>query len=327
MTLFGRRVPVWATLVPLVLSVAAYWGYWSHKRDQFRNQLTGVVGPMPVTFGGFPYRLQADLGRATLARERTGSIVRLSADKMTVDRQPWSPNLTVVGAKEPRLLAALTGIGGARLDVEAPRGRASLNGAYGRLDRLSAEFEGARLWLGLVPAMGRAAHLELHVRETPIAPIATPAGPTFPAQAEMVARATGFTLDDGAPLTMEASFAVTAPAPLRSVKGWADQGGTVELKRLVLADAHDTVLDARATAVPLPNGRLEVNGVLMTECPRTVLAAFAHARPPGVEYRARTLIRIPFSGVAGSIAPTVDAAGLPQFTVRAQEAPCPVLRR
>ena len=327
MTLFGRRVPVWATLFPLVLAVAAYWGYWGHKRDQFRAELASVLGPMPVTFGGFPYRLQADLGRASLTRERTGSIVRLSADRMTIDRQPWTPSLSVVGAKEPRLLAALTGIGGARLDVEAPRGRASLNSAYGRLDRLSAEFEGARLWLALVPAMGRADHLELHIRETPIAPIATPHGPTFPTQAELIARSTGLRLDDGAPLTMEVSLAATAPAPLRSVKGWADQGGTVELRRLTQADAHGTVLDMRATAVPLPNGRLEVNGVLTTDCPRTVLAAFARERSPGVEYRARTLIRIPFGGVVGSIAPTVDAAGLPQFTVRAQEAPCPVLRR
>lgn len=322
-----RRVPVWVSVIPLALLVGCYYAWWSQKNDQFRTELTRAVGPVALQMGGFPYRLSADLGRVALHREGAASFVRVCAERMTIDRQPWRPALTVVGAEQPRVLAAIPALGGARLDIEAPHGRASVDTAFGRLARLSAEFEGARLWLGLMPAMGRASHLELHLRETPIAPIATPRGPGWPTQAEAVARATGLTFDDGAPLTMDATFTVTAPAPMTSVHGWEAQDGTVELRRLTLSDAHGVVVDANATAVPLSNGRLEVGGSLTTVCPRSVLAALARTRPPTVEYRARVAQRIAFGGVAGSVAATTDEAGLGAFTVRTQEAACPVLRR
>ena len=323
MLMFGRRIPAWATLLPLLLAVGAYSFFWMRARAGFEAEIAGVLGPGARATGGFPYRIEGKLGAVSLARAQGGASVRLDGADAVLERQPFRPALTVLGVKRPRLDAGLPGYARATLTIAAVSGRASIDTAFGRLARLSTEWPDARLTLGLVPVALRAAHLELHLRETPVAPIATPPGPAWPTQAEAVARAAGLSLDGGAPLTMEATLAVTAPAPLQSAKGWAAQGGTLEVRRLTLADARDTVVDLAATIAPRADGTLLVNGSLTTICPVAVLAAFAHAPAPA-EYRARIPVRIAFGGAVGSVAPTTTI--LPRFTVRAQEPPCPRLR-
>ena len=100
----------------------------------------------------------------------------------------------------------------------------------------------------------------------------------------------------------------------------------MELRRLRLADKGGVVAEVAATVVPR-GGVLEMAGTVTTVCPRAVLAALAHRVPGAPEYRARVAQRIAFGGVAGAVTAKVDEAKLGAWTVRAQEAACPVLRR
>ena len=323
MTLFGRRVPVWVTLLPLAAAITAYFLWWDGQRDLMRAELARVLPGVAIETGGFPYRLQANLGPTALRRDRPASFLEARASAVEIDRQPWNAELSIIAAREPRLEVAADGIAGARLDIEGGFARASLNTAGGRLQRLSLGVDGARVWLAALAVPARAERFELHVRETPSA-AAPGARATPPRQAQVVVRATALRLDGGDPLALVATLDVTAARPLAGVRAWA-AGGTIELERLTLADATGTVAELRATAVPRRDGRLMLAGTVTTLCPRTVLAAFA-GRVPAAEYRARRPTRIAFSGLAGAVRPAIDEAGLGVLPVRRQLPPCPRLR-
>ena len=327
MRIFGRTVPLWATFFPLALAVGGYWRWWDGRMSVFRADLGAALGPgMAADFGGFPYRLHAEAGHLVLMRAREDVSVQLEAERMTVDRQPAATALSVIGMAAPKLRIEVAGNAGAVTQIAAPSGRASVHADYGRLARLSAEFPDAHVALGILPGAIEAARLEVHVRETPVAPIALPTGPAMPVQAQVRLAGEGVRMDGGDPLGMEADIAVTAASPLRSAKGWAAQSGTVELRRLRLADKGGVVAEVAATVVPR-GGVLEMAGTVTTVCPRAVLAALAHRVPGAPEYRARVAQRIAFGGVAGAVTAKVDEAKLGAWTVRAQEAACPVLRR
>ena len=325
MRIFGRTVPLWATLFPLALAVGAYWGWWDARLETYRRELAPWVGANAV-FGGFPYRLHAAAGPVTLGRRGTDTSLGVSAHRVTVDRQPLAMALSVIGLERVQVRALAPGFATAGAILLAPRARASVNVDSGRLARLSTEFFDPVLTSALLPATMRAALFELHLRETPVAPIALPTGPAMPVQAELRLAGEGVRLDGGDPLGMEADIAVTAAAPLRSVRGWAAQSGTVELRRLRLWDKGGTVAEVSATVVP-HGGVLEIAGTVTTVCPRAVLALLDQRPAAGTEYRARTPQRIAFGGPAGAVMAKLDTAGLGAWTVRAQEAACPVLRR
>ncbi len=324
MKIFGLRLPLWATLVPLLLAVLVYWRWWEARLGEFRSDV--AVAGMPVIFGGFPYRLHGEAGRTTLDRVREDTRLRLDVDRLTLDRQPAGRGLTVIGVAAPKLRAEARGLEGARLEIDAPGGRASLHVDNDRLARFSAEARAARVVVGLFPAAITADRLETHIRETPVAPIALPTGPRMPVQGELRAAASGLRLDGGDPLAMEADLAITAAAPLRSVRGWAAQQGTVEVRRLTLSDRLGVVVNLSATAVPRADGKIEIAGTATTICPLSLLAALERRAPPRPEFRARLAQRIAFGGLAGAVVARTDASGLGAFTVRAQEPPCPRLR-
>lgn len=323
-----RRVPLAVTLVPLALLIAGYGWFWSAKMRDFRASTEGALAGFGVApaFSGFPYRLRATLPPATLARIRPDHRATLAFGAATVDRQPWGRDLAVIGLSRPIVSLAAPGFLAATFGITAPGGRASLDTAFGRLTRLSAEFRDADLRTGLLPVGVTAPLLEAHLRETPVAPIALPTGPRLPTQAEAVLRAAAARLGGGDPLALEARFALTAPAPLRSATGWAAQGGTLEVGSLTLSDAVGEVLALSGIYVPQPGGRLRFAGAITTVCPLSALAALAGAAPPPREYRARTALRIAIGGPDGAVAAWLPG-GLPPYTVRAQERPCPALRR
>lgn len=323
MMIFGQRLPLWITILPLLAGVAAYALWWHAKLSQYRAEMRPWLGTA-AAYGGFPYRLQADAGPVTRTLTSADASLTIAGARVTVDRQPWRAGLSVLGFTEPKIYATAPALGGARALVVAPRGRASIDTAFGRITRLSSEFTHATVTLGLLPMPVQAGHLELHVRETPVAPILLPTGPKMPTQAEVVVRGEAVRLGGGDPLALDARFAVSASAPLRSAGGWAAGAGTVEVEQLTLSDAHGIVVDANATIVPTPSGELRVAGALTTVCPRAVLAAMAGLDAPH-EFRARAPLRIVFGGPIGAVVAMTDAAALGRFGVRAQEAPCPVL--
>ncbi len=325
MRIFGLRWPLWATLVPLLAAMGAYAWWWQGRLDAYRAKIIPWLGT-GATYGGFPYRFQADAGPLTRTLVGTDTRLTLSVDRLTVDRQPWSAALSVLGFAHPRIAAAAPGLMGASAALVAPQGRASLDTAFGRLTRLSGEFTDAVVSTGLLPVPIHAHHFEMHVRETPVAPFLLPTGPRMPTQAEAVLRGEGVQLGGGDALALEARLAVTAASPLRSARGWAVQSGTVEISHLTLTDANGIIVDANATIVPEAGGVLHVAGSLTTICPRSVLAAMTGQGAPR-EYRARIPLRIAFGGPVGAVVPLTQPSGLGAFTVRAQEMPCPVLRR
>lgn len=314
-----RRVPLWVTLLPLVLGIGAYWLVWDRFADRFQADIAALLPGQPPRITGFPYRLEAEVPRPVLARDWPGLTVRLEATRAVLNRGPWRPELTVVSTEAPRVELAVPHLGGASLALSAATGLSSIHIADGSVARLSNVLTGARAALGMFPASATAGRLELHFRE--VADGAA-SGPRLPVRAQLVLAGEGVELAGGDPLLLAGEASLTAAAPVRSFATWA-AGGTAEF-RLKLSDATGEVLAIAATAVPTGDGRLRFAGTLTTVCPASVRAAFAQASPPA-ERRARMPVRLAFGGIGGSLA-LLGPAPHPG-PVRAQLPPCPALRR
>lgn len=318
-----RRVPLWATLLPLLIGIAAYALWYDGARRAFRQELAAALPGQTFVLAGFPYRLQANLGGVAVRRAAGGAFLEVRAEAAEVDRQPWRSALSVVGARALRLQVAAAGVVGARFQLEAPTARASLDRGGGALRRLSIEAPDARLWLALLPGVITASRIELHARETPTL-VPTP-GPRAPVQAEAVVRGQRVRLGSlGAPLTLEGAFRVTAARPLTTVDRWR-AGGTVEIARLTLADAGGAVAELAATLSPGRGGRPMLAGTVTTVCPRAVVAAWNGTQPP-LEHRARRPVVMAFAGEAMAVRLRLDLATLATAPARRREAPCPRLR-
>jgi len=89
-----RRIPLWATLIPLVVAVLAYRFWWTGERDAFRTQLERLFPSSEISMGGFPYRLEADVVKP--AARRDGELfMQLSAERLVINRLPWRSELTI----------------------------------------------------------------------------------------------------------------------------------------------------------------------------------------------------------------------------------------
>ncbi len=322
-----RKLPLWTALIPLVTGLSGYGWLWTGQSERFAGDIARVLGDKHgVTLSGFPYRLEADAGTVALRRERPDSFMALTADNVRLNRQPWRHELTVANVDNPRLQLTAPAIAGARLDVEARHGQASLHIEDGRIARLSGVFQSALVWLPLVPQTLHAENFELHFRETPGQAKSVGASPKGPDQAQARMSGQARVGGRGALVSFEADFGITDDAPITSVSGWR-QGGTLEIRRLTLTDDKAFLFATlNATLAALPDGRIAVSGILETSCPQTVSALFAGA-PPALEHRTRKPVRLALSGY-GSKALTLkaldNARGGP---ARSQEPPCPVLRR
>jgi hypothetical protein len=319
-----RRVPLWATLIPLVIGLAIYWWYWDRERDAFQASLTAIFGDGRAAVGGFPYRLEAVLAEPRL---RHDGQYRLDAraERAVVNRQPWRDSLSFVRLVEPRLQwrAPALGLG---FDVTSQGAQTSLRLDGKRIVRLSSVHDGAELRLPFVVRPATAATFEWHFRETPASPDPASRAPTFPEQAQLVLGAETLRFGKGDPLTFAAQLGLTSAAPVWDLASWR-RGGTVELRRLTLADKTGEVMTFIATGSPGPSGPLRVAGTVETVCPESVQALFAGTPLPAREYRARRPVKLSFGGVGDAPNLQLPAGGLRRLPVRAQEPPCPVLYR
>lgn len=317
-----RRVPLWATFVPLLVGGLGYGWLWSGYADRLRADVARVLPGRAVTISGFPYRVAASVDGVRVAIDDPGLSASVAAASATVDRGPWHPELSVVRLSGVQFRLAVPPLHGATAAIDAPAALASVHFEHGRLQRLSTVFDHPHFGIGLFPGALTATRFETHVRE--LQPASTSAtAPTLPAQAQLVIAGTAVRLGGGDPLRLDADIAVTGSQPLRSFAGWV-AGGTAEVKRLTLADASGEVLVLAATAVPVAGGNLQFSGTIDTVCPASVGALFGIGN--GVsEQRLRRPVRLSFTGTPGALrlaAP--DTAALAR---RGQLPPCPQLRR
>ncbi len=315
-----RRIPLWLTIVPLLLGGALYWHFWSGWRDTLRADLAQVLPGAAVTIGGFPYRLEADIAAP---RYTLGGPVKLAltAARARINRNPWQRDLTVVRTAQPRANAAVTELARVSVTAAAADAVASVHlGARG-IARLSTVFTALRATTGLFAAPVAADEFEVHLRETRArsneAWSATP-----PQQAQVVLNGTRVRFGEGAPLSFALDAGVTATAPLHDFAGWAD-GGTVEVRSAVLSDATGEVARLVASAVAA-NGTLRLNGTVTTVCPQAVRAA-ADGTAPAPESRLRNPVRLTLSGSPGAFVLGPAPSDAPT-AVRGQLPPCPRLR-
>lgn len=316
----SRRIPLWLTLVPLVAAVGLYYLLWQGWARDFDTVVRGWLPATPFEVTGFPYRLEAVVGRPEL---QGGDVVRLfaGAARARINRGPWQEELTLVGSDYPRFSAIVgPGIGASFSGKSA---LTSINVEAGRLVRLSSVIEAAKARLGFSPVAIAADSLELHLREREIDTSAPEAATPAP-RGQLVISGQRVRFDGGDALTLAADMTVTGPGRLTDYDRWSTIG-TIELTRASLSDAHGEIAGFTATIVPLGRRALRFAGTVDTVCPATVGAAF-EGKPAPAEKRLRTPLRLAFEGEPGAM----RLAGLPgdlgQRAVRGQLPPCPRLR-
>lgn len=301
----GRRWPLLLALLPLILGLAVYGQLWRGWAAQFETTLAGwFPGQAPVV-SGFPYRLETELAGVSLAHD--GEVdVRMTAERLRLNRGPWRPELTVVQGEGLVLAAALPGLSPR---ITAPAGTASLKlsrdpRGQTRLARLSIVLPGASGTIGLAsdgPSF-QADNLELHARE--IEPAGTPAAndPSLPPRGQLVIGAQGLRIGAGAAISLAGEANVRGAAPLRAWRAWAGTG-SVDLA-ISGRDATGELFALDASLVPVGSG-LRLAGTVRTVCPISVQAALAGTVPP-VEQRLRAPVQLAIE----SLLPAGDAVAL-----------------
>lgn len=320
-----RRIPLWLTLVPLVVGIALYGWLWSGWAQDFRATIERWLPGATVAISGFPYRMEADVAAPRLAG---GDVVRLTAaaDRARINRGPWQPELTVIGADRPRFSVV---VGPAISATIAGKSAASsvkvaTEGAATRLVRLSTVIEAATARLGFTPLAIAADSLELHLRERRDVS-AVPGNPVGAPRGQLVLVGERLRLGTGDALTFNADMLVTGDARLTGYDAWA-RSGTIEVTGLTLADASGEVASVKATLVPEARTRLRVAGTITTVCPASIAAALA-AAPPVSEKRLRAPVRLSFEGVAGAVTLAGMPTDLATRPTRGQLPACPAVRR
>ncbi len=324
----ASRVPLAVALLPLFFFLLMWWRMWDGYRDQLVRELRPLLPPgTALQSGGFPYRLEVRMAPVAAGARTGGLRARLQADSLRLNQVPWKPEAMVLSAARPEAALALEGLAGATLAVRAPAGQASLRRADGRIVRLSTVWDRAEVETDALALPVSAERLEIHLRERP-AP-APPGGGgagalLAPAWAGLAIRGEALRLGGSAPLSVQLEADVRALRPPVSRAGSRAEG-TVEVGRLVVADAHGEIARAAARLAPDGRGGLGLAGTIETVCPRSIAAALSGA-PPVSELRARKPLVLAFSGrLGGRLSVAGPAPGRP-IPVRGQEPPCPRLR-
>lgn len=345
MSLSWKRHRIAALALALGLAVAGYFGYWLTRLEDYRGRMSAVLGQATppftlkggaVSYGGFPYRLQASIKDGALERVRPDYRLTLKGAALEANQQPWREDLTIAAIDRPVLELVSKAIsGGLALNVEAAQARASLSTNARGVERLSLVFEKGTLqltpWLsGTTATFDR---LEIHGRET--AALNRPRGdksPTGPVFLEFFLRGEGVAFGKGSqPLTLMASLGVTGDPRVKPgapiVEPWRQAGGTIELYTLQLKQGKDEMASAQATLALNGARRLIGAGTLNSPCPQqalTLVGVPVDAAPSG---RHEHPIALPLRLEDGTL--VLDARQLPisGAPVRNPAQPCPVLRR
>ena len=311
-------------LLPLAGGALIWFFLWSGHRDRLLADMQRLLPEgTAIATGGFPYRLEATVAPLKVVRQDVALQSRITARLLSVNRQPWQPDRQVLNLADSIASLKLTPLAGATLAIAAAEVQASLRMEAGRIARLSVQWELPEVASGLLTGELKASSMEAHFRETP----ATGEGssPRLPTQDQFVVSAVAVRSGAGDPLDMQLDGEITGRAPIRSFAIWAD-GGTVEIRSLLLSDGTGEVARIVATLVPGPAGDVRIAGTIETVCPMSFRAAVA-GLPPVSEKRTRKAQTLPFSGVlpSGITIPDADSAR-PAPPVRGQEPPCPRLR-
>jgi hypothetical protein len=318
------RLPLWATLAPLLAGVLLWYWLWDGYRRDLVAGIEAVLPGVAVESGGFPYRLEARI--APLAYDHGGTILgSVRAAQLQVEQQPWQPGRQVLSLTDPVATIAVAGLAGAGATVRAPFAQASLHRQADVLARLSIVWERPSIAVGVLPGPIAASHLEAHLRETPGPRRAPATSPRPPTQAQLVLMGKNVRWRGGDPLRVDLSAEITARRRIATYAEWAG-GGTFEVEDLVIADETGEIARIRATVVPDGAGRLRMAGVVDTVCPGAIRALDKGSVRGARERRARRPVRIAFSGyLPGAITLAPADPGRPPAPVRGQEPPCPRL--
>jgi hypothetical protein len=316
------RLPLWATLLPLLVGVLVWAVLWRGQAARLEDDLQRALPGTDIAVTGFPYRLEAHISPVSRRHEDTALVTALKAAEVSVNRVPWQPGRQVLNLTDSTAAIALRPLAGVSATISAAEAQASLRLEEGRIARLSGVWESPRIETGLLPP-ATAGHFEAHLRETPSAKSA-PSSPRLPTQAQLVLAAKELRLGQSDPLALAFDSELTAGAPLASLAGWAT-GGTAEIRAATLSDRTGDVARLTATLVA-EAGALRLSGTVETVCPANVRAALA-GLPPVSEKRLRKPERIALSGtLPGGIVAAPAVPGRPAGPVRGQEPPCPRLR-
>ena len=314
-----KRVPLWLTVVPLIVAVLGYWFFWNGYKNRFRTEIAAVFPGAPVEIGGFPYRLEAKVGSPRL--QSTGDVsASANAQQAVLNRGPWQRDLTIVRSAQPRIVARIPALASSGLSISAPSAETSLHLDKDRaIARLSTVFDDPTVTLALLGVPVTAGKLEVHFRETP-GRSAEAWSPSLPQRAQIVLAGEGVRTV-GEPLKLAADIRVTGPTRLIDYARWAGKG-SVEIHALTLGDSTGEVLRLDGTLVA-SGGIPRLTGTIVTSCPQSVRVALTGA-PRLHEERLRLPVTLSLSGSPGAW----QLGNLPTGTraTRAQQPACPVLR-
>ena len=317
----ARRIPLWATLIPLALAVGLYGIVWRGQADDFGAMVEASLPVGDVAVTGFPYRLETELVAPSW---RAGDGVRIvaSADRALVNRGPWQRDLTVIRAEYPKFSAVVgPGFGASFTGKTA---MTSIKIVDDRLARVSTVVEAAQARLGFTPVAITADRLEFHLRER-IPAAVTAESATLPPRGQMLVKGERLRLDGGDALTFVADLTANGRGRLTDFDAWAHDG-TIEVAALTLADAHGEVAKLAATVVPVGRTGLRFAGTVETVCPESVIAAL-QGTAALAELRLRAPVRLAFDGPAGAIRLSGIPADLAARARRRQDPACPVVRK
>jgi hypothetical protein len=302
-----------------VVAVGLYAWLWRGWAEAFRTEIADWLPGETLSVSGFPYRLEVAVAQPRLAGSTVVSL-RAEATNARINRGPWQPNLTIIRTEAPRFTAQVSPLLGA--SIEGGTALTSINWGEGRLRRLSAVVQAARIRISGRSLPLQADTLEIHLRERDGEAVPD-TSPVQAARGQLVLSGTRLRLGSSGPalgdaLTMTAEILATGAARLRDYDRWAN-GGTLEITRLTLADAHGEVARIKATLAPEGRRRLQLAGTASTVCPLSLMGQTGAAP----EYRLRVPVVLAFSGTVEDFVFSAVPATLATRPRRTKEPACP----
>lgn len=229
---------VFAPAALALVVFAAYVVLWNRGAAEMRKAVASwtedirsrgdEAGYKSLKAEGFPFLLRGVVDEVTLAGESWA----WSAPRLFIDVSPFAGKRAILSVREPHFLT----LGGTKLRIDAPDGRASIAGDAGRGWLLDVESGPAKI--ERLDGRGSVSARSFLLSAAPNA--ANAQRIFFGVDARGIAAQAA-----GAPLDVEAvelAFAIEGPVGVRSLRDWRDGGGRLDIQRARLAtgSAHAT---------------------------------------------------------------------------------------